>query len=107
MASMQIEPEALTRRWVHSHEEDTETEIVYRPESYAFPPARGREGFDLRADRSCIDIGIGPADKALAQPGRWDLGADGRLRIWSDPGRKDLRILQLVSLDKDRLVVER
>jgi hypothetical protein len=49
------DPARLHKRWLHSYEEDTETEAVYRPESYAFPPSRGpRPGFELRPDGSCI-----------------------------------------------------
>jgi hypothetical protein len=107
MAPKQIEPQAIYRRWLHSHEEDTERETVYRPDTYDLPPARGREGFDLRRDQSCTDIGIGPTDKASTEPGTWELGADGQLRIWSGPGRQDLRTLRLISLDDERMVVER
>lgn len=38
----------LCRTWLHSYEEDTETELEYRPETpenFAFPPSRGRTGF--------------------------------------------------------------
>jgi len=33
-------------RWVHSHEEDTDDEMVFRAadSGYAFPPSRGRAG---------------------------------------------------------------
>ena len=33
---MAIEPERLQGRWVHSHEEDTNDEIVYRAEGSGY-----------------------------------------------------------------------
>ena len=39
--------EVLQQEWVHSREEDTPTEMVFRPASYDFPPARGRKSFAL------------------------------------------------------------
>ena len=52
--------DAVVGHWVHSHEEDTDAEMVYRPASYAFPPSRGRTSFDLRADGSYVERSPGP-----------------------------------------------
>ena len=38
-----VDPERLIGSWVHSHEEDTATEQVFRRADYAFPPSRGRK----------------------------------------------------------------
>ncbi len=39
-----IARDALAGRWVHSHEEDTDDEMVFRAadSGYRFPPARAR-----------------------------------------------------------------
>jgi hypothetical protein len=58
-----IDPNLLHRRWLHSREEDTGDEMVFRPESYDFPPARGRTGFELSPDGSVLDLGVGPTDR--------------------------------------------
>ena len=43
--------EHLPKKWVHSKEEDTETEMVYRPSTYSFPPVRGgRVSLDIKPD---------------------------------------------------------
>ena len=69
-----IDPAALRRRWVHSHEEDTEGERVFRPASYAFPPSRGRSAFELRADGSFGESAPGPTDRPeKTEGGRWKL----------------------------------
>ncbi len=43
-----VDRSRLCQRWIHSHEEDTDTEMVYRPADFAFPPSRGRTGFENR-----------------------------------------------------------
>ncbi len=42
-----INLDMLAQHWVHSHEEDTEEEMVFRPASYPFPPSRGRKSLQL------------------------------------------------------------
>ena len=63
-----IDPEQLQGRWVHSHEEDTDDEIVYRAESsgYDFPRSRGREALELHPDGSYSGVVPGPTDKPEA-----------------------------------------
>ena len=55
-------PRALFRHWVHSREEDSGDIEVYRPDGFAFPPAFGRDGFEMRVDGEFIQDDIGPAD---------------------------------------------
>ena len=62
---------SLIRHWVHSHEEDTATEMVFRTAKYKFPRSRGRTAFELRADGSLVEHGIGPADVEIATTGAW------------------------------------
>ena len=62
---MAIDPERLQGRWVHSHEEDTDDEIVYRSAAsgYDFPRSRGREALELHPDGSYGGVVPGPVDK--------------------------------------------
>jgi hypothetical protein len=74
-----IDPEALQGRWVHSHEEDTEDEMVFRAadSGYAFPRSRGREALELRPDGSYAGTAPGPADKPeAAGEGVWRVEGD-------------------------------
>jgi len=74
-----IDPEQLQGRWVHSHEEDTEDEIVYRAESsgYDFPRSRGREALELNPDGSYSGVVPGPTDKPEATGGGgWTVEGD-------------------------------
>jgi hypothetical protein len=66
-----IDPDELQGRWVHSHEEDTADEMVYRSASsgYDFPRSRGREALELRPDGSYEGTVPGPTDKPEASGG--------------------------------------
>jgi hypothetical protein len=93
--------------WRHSREEDTETESVYRPDSYDFPPARGRTGYEFRADHSCDYLGISPRDGSARQQCKWQLrgGTHPEIVVTFPDGRED--VLPIVSLDTERLVVRK
>lgn len=96
----------LQRRWIHSHEEDSEREMVFRPASYPFPPSRGRTGFELRADGSLVHIGIAPADGPRESAGHWTL--EDECLILEPAGRAEpSRTLRIVSASQDRLVVRK
>ena len=69
----EISSEVLYQRWVHSHEENTDAEMVFRPAHYGFPPSRGRIGFDLKPDGTYTAIGIAPTDGPLPTEGTWKL----------------------------------
>ena len=62
--------------WYHSHEEDREDLKFYRPESYSFPPSRGRTGFKLLPDGSAIYKSIGPNDVPRDNKANWELSKD-------------------------------
>jgi len=72
---IQVAPMTLSdqifRRWTHSREEDQGDILVYRPNDYPFPPARGREGLEFRENGEFIRYQIGPTDSSLAVPGQW------------------------------------
>lgn len=101
-----IELRVLARTWVHAHEEDSETEIVYRPADWALPPSRGRSGFELHADGRLVRIHPGPTDRPEEVPGRWRLEAD-ELVLEDTPGSGASRSLRIVSATRNRLVLRR
>jgi hypothetical protein len=106
--SDKIEKGDLAQRWVHSHEEDSDTEMVYRPASYKFPPSRGRSSFELKPDGSLRESGPGPSDRSEQSKGTWRLDAGKNLVLDPGPGeRQRSRILKLVSAGRDRLVVKK
>lgn len=100
----------LLGTWMHSREEDTATEQVYRPAGYDFPPARGRRGFELLPDSVCRRIGIAAADGPSREACTWRLapGAAGTRPVLTlSHARGQEETLAIVSLDKERLVVEK
>ena len=107
MARRGIEPESkvLCRRWVHSHEEDTAGEMVFRPADYVFPLSRGRFAFELREDGSAITSEPGAADRPRAAKGRWSL-KDVELCLTAQAAAKERRF-EIVSATRERLVVRR
>jgi hypothetical protein len=102
-----ISPHDLHQRWVHSHEEDTADEMVFRPESFPFPRSRGRSGFELKPDQSMVEIGIAPADGPLINHGRWSLDADGRLLFYDKSSSKPVRNMKITSASNDRLTIKK
>ena len=102
-----IESQVLRNRWLHSYEEDTAGQIVYRPASFKFPPARGRDGFELRADQSMIELRIGPTDRIEEIPGKWALETGGRLLFYEESSSNPTHTMQIILADQDRLVIEK
>lgn len=97
---------ALQQEWVHSREEDTDTEMVFRPASYDFPPARGRTSFALQSGGKLVEGGIAPTDARTETEGTWKIDGDN-LVFYTKSASEPSRVLQIVSVDKDRLVVKK
>jgi hypothetical protein len=102
-----ISQEDLLQHWVHSHEEDTDTEIVYRPATHKFPRARGRTSFELKPAGQLIEGQIGPTDVPQVSSGTWKLADDEKLEFYRSSESKPDRVMQITALGKDRLVVKK
>jgi hypothetical protein len=95
-----VDRSTLVGHWVHSHEEDSGDEIVFRPAGYGFPPSRGRRALELRPDGKASRTDPGPTDKPESAPAGWEL-CDG------DVLEVDGERLPIVSAEPDRLVLRR
>jgi hypothetical protein len=95
----------LCRRWVHSREEDTAAELVFRAAQFPFPRSRGRDAFELLPDGRLVEYPVGPADRREARHGRWTLEAD-RLVFLSD-APSSARSMRVVAASEDRLTLRR
>lgn len=69
--SSSLQKAVFNKHWVHSFEEDTADIKVYRPVTYNFPLARGREGFEVKENNTFILYTIGPADESKKVEGKW------------------------------------
>lgn len=96
----------LNRRWVHSHEEDTEGEMVFRPATHDFPPSRGRRFFECHVDGTVALGGPGPTDAPLEQAARWQLDGS-RLVIYAESPSSPTRVMEIVAADDQRLIVRK
>lgn len=100
--------EDIQQSWIHSHEEDTDTEMVFRPADYNFPLSRGRSGFELSSDNKLNEINIAPTDKLEDRPGSWELRSDDDdLTLELNPDTSAVRNLKITSVSKDRLVLKK
>ena len=95
----------LLGEWVHSHEDDTDSEMVFRPASYSFPPARGRSSFALCPDGTYVESSPGPIDLPEQTRGTWSLEGD-HLVLAADGGRSG-HDWEILSSDRDRLMVKK
>jgi hypothetical protein len=102
----ELPEEVLGRRWVHAHEEDTEHEMVFRPAEQPLPPARGRQRLQFMPDGTFVESAPGPTDAPDERAGSWKLEG-GKLILESDQAPEGLRVLEIASVDKDRLVVKK
>lgn len=105
--AVQVDKNSLAQHWVHSHEEDTGKQMVFRPAAFQFPPSRGRAGFDLKADGKLVNQGIAPTDGTTETIGTWKLEDDSTLAFYLGKVKTPSRSLKIISADKDRLVVKK
>lgn len=101
------EMKQLERTWLHAHEEDTGDVRVYRPNTYAFPPSRGRTGFAFEHNGLFTQFDIAPTDGLEGRKGKWTPENDHTLRISLDDKKDPDYKLEIVSIDKDVLKVKR
>ncbi len=101
-----VRSDEVSGRWVHVHEEDTEDEIVFRPEGTDLPPARGRMAFELRADGTFTEIGLGATDVPEEATGTWVVEGD-TITLSEGAAQGVPREMEVVSADEHRLVVHK
>lgn len=97
----------IINHWVHSHEEDVDESIVYRPSTFDFPPSRGREHWELRTGGTAIRHAIAPADGSIRHEGTWSLSSDSLLTIDLASGSPMHHAFRVVAVDTARLVLRR
>jgi hypothetical protein len=98
--------EALFQHWVHSYEDDQDGYRAFRPAGYEFPPARGREGFELKKDGTFTHHQIGPVDAPVQVVGKWEMKDKTTLKITpAEPGAEPWE-MQVVEAAKDMLKIK-
>jgi hypothetical protein len=97
----------LTRTWLHAHEEDQGDVLVYRPNTYNFPPSRGRTGMAFDQNGLFTQYDIAPTDGVQGRKGQWMVMDEHTVRITLDDKQDPAYQLEIVSLDEKTLKVRR
>jgi hypothetical protein len=95
------------KTWLHSNEEDSANYQVYRPNTFNFPPSRGRTGFALEKEGLFRLYTIAPTDGLEEHKGEWKMVKHNLLRV-SFPAKEVPGFdLELISVSEDLLKVRR
>ncbi|WP_236049979.1 lipocalin family protein [Hymenobacter negativus] len=98
----------LEGTWLSSREEDHGDTLVYRPNTYKFPPARGRTGFAIKPFGRFEQFDIAPTDGLTGREGTWTAdGNSSRLLIHLADGQMPNYTLEIISLKKKVLQLRR
>ena len=97
----------LEGTWLISREENSGDTLVYRPNTYAFPPSRGRTGFAIKSYGRFEQFDIAPTDGLAGRPGTWTPNGTARLRIHLTNAQEPDYTLEIISLDKQVLKLRR
>jgi hypothetical protein len=89
---------AVEGTWLNSHEENHGDTLVYRPNTYKFPPARGRTGFAIKPYGRFTQFDIAPTDGLAGRDGTWAATGPGSLRIHLADGNTPDYTLEVISL---------
>lgn len=95
------------KTWLHAVEEDSGDVETYRPNTYAFPPSRGRTGFSLSADGTFRLFAIAPTDGLEEHLGRWKLKNKDVLRVSFAGEQPEGFDFTIVSFTSDLLKIRR
>jgi hypothetical protein len=101
-----VESDQVSGRWVHAHEEDTEDEMVFRPAGTDLPPSRGRIAFELRADGTFVESGLGDTDVPEEATGSWALEGD-TISLSEGATQGVPREMEVIAADEARLVIRK
>jgi hypothetical protein len=100
----------LQKHWIHSYEEDSESEKVFRPSDYKFALSRRpREFFQLNQDGTLLSSDSFANDSPTFKSGNWAIEKDDKLIIY--PNEKKLKTeakeLIIASIEKDKLILKK
>ncbi|MBD2753258.1 hypothetical protein [Spirosoma validum] len=100
-----LKPNHLCQEWIHSTEEDSDGEAVFRPADYEFPlTRRPRDFFTLHADGSLIKGQGTPSDSLQEDQGSWALDNN---EISFRTQDEQLQTYQIASVASDKLVLKK
>ena len=107
--SDKLAAELVDKTWLHSFEEDAGDTIVFRPNTFEFPPSRGRTGFTLESGGVIKRYEIAPTDGLEEHIGEWEQVDKHRVKIKMKPESSPPQSyeVEIVSLDENVLKIVR
>ncbi len=104
-----LENQLLQKTWLHSYEEDAGDTIAFRPNTYDFPPSRGRTGFMLEKGGTIRQYEIAPTDGLQEILGQWEFNGNQAILVKLQEEEDTLQQyrLEIVSLKDELLKVKR
>ena len=107
--SDKLAAELVDKTWLHSFEEDTGDTIVFRPNTFEFPPSRGRTGFTLESGGVIKRYEIAPTDGLEEHIGEWEQVDKYRVKIKMKPESSPPQSyeVEIVYLDENVLKIVR
>ncbi len=95
------------KHWVHSFEDDTADTQVYRPASYKFPLAEGRESFEIKQNGDFIQHSTGAADNSRKFTGKWTYKKNSTISIQLQDPQATAYQLHIIELSDTLLKVHK
>lgn len=93
--------------WLYSYEEDSADVHTYRPNTFDFPPSRGRTGFMVQKDGTFIRYGIAPTDGLEEQPGTWQADGKNLLQVNFKDATHEPEKIEIISASPSILKIRR
>lgn len=93
--------------WLYSYEEDSADVRTYRPNTFDFPPSRGRTGFMIQQGGGFTRYGIAPTDGLEEQPGKWEAIGKDRIKIIFENPIQSPEEIEIISVDAKVLKLRR
>ena len=104
-----VESELVGKTWLHSYEEDEGDVTVYRPNTFDFPPSRGRTGFTLEEGGVIKQYDIAPTDGLEEHLGNWSFEGKEEIQVRFEGNGKPAQsyTIKIVSLKDNVLKVKK
>lgn len=98
-AAPAVDLATMQRTWLHAHEEDHGDTLVFRPNTYAFRPSRGRTGFEVGLNGELTQYDIAPTDGLEKRAGKWRVEGNTFYATFPEKNSIDysLRVLSLTA----------
>lgn len=96
----------IYQHWKHAHEQDETGARIFRPATFAFPPSRGREAFEIQKDGTFIRYAIGANDVPVKMMGKWKMKKRNLMQVTLDDPSVKPYTIEILELKNDLLKIK-